>query len=156
MKLRDAQLALRLDGVVEDIDAWHEGRCLPYLGGQICLRLATDRKEAVRDDATLHLPLPPEADARQIQDAAEAWLRREAERLLREAVEQISSRLGVPAPALRLSFAARANWVRVDLRGLCCNWRLIEQPAAVIDQVLERTLSSMAPARWVPDLFAAA
>ena len=128
---------------------------LAYLGGSLRLQLDTDRERAAREVDVLHLPLPPDAAPRQIQDAAEAWLRREAGQLLQEISQRIAASLCIPAPTLQLSFASRTDWVRRDGHGLRCNWRLIEQPLAVIDQLLLREIGAMAPPPMVRDLFAA-
>ncbi len=72
MKPRHPQLALRLDFEAPDPGArWRDGAKLPYLGGEIVLSLSTDRRVAALEDGVLHLPLPPEATARQVQDGAE-------------------------------------------------------------------------------------
>ena len=79
MKTRSPQLSLRLDAELPDPAAcWADGARLPFLGGHLLLKLDTDRTIAVRENQILHLPLPPAATKRQIQDGAEAWLRQEA------------------------------------------------------------------------------
>ncbi len=144
MRPRAPQLALRLGAkVAEPAQAWHEGTELPYLGDTITLHLATDRTQAVLEGRVLHLPLPPEASERQIRDAAEAWLRREAEHLLGAAIHRLAAQMRLTPPRLTLSFAVRSHWAVPEAGCLRCNWRLIEQSAPVIDQVLQRALSSL-------------
>lgn len=156
MKKRDPQLALRLDSGVTAADIhWCDGAALAYLGGEIHLHLATDRKQAVLEGRTLHLPVPPEASPRQIQDAAEAWLRREAQHLIGAAIHRHAARLAVNPPRLALSFATKSGWVTAEEDCLRCNWHLIEQPAAVIDQVVARALARMPRPVVEGDLFAA-
>jgi predicted metal-dependent hydrolase len=154
MKIRKSQLPLRLDAAATPAVNWQDGMRLAYLGGSLRLQLDTDRERAARESEVLHLPLPPEATPRQIQDAAEAWLRREAEQLLQEISGRIAANLHIPAPTLQLSFASRTDWVRRDGHGLRCNWRLIEQPLAVIDQLLLREIGAMAQPSMALDLFA--
>jgi predicted metal-dependent hydrolase len=156
MKQRDPQLALRLDFEAPDPGArWRDGARLPYLGGDIVLALDTDRRTAAFDDGVLHLPLPPEATPRQVQDGAEAWLRKEAARLLAVCVAMEARRAGRAAPHCSLSFAARASWVQPDGRGgLRCNWRLIEQPLEVIEQTIALAMAKLPAAESAPDLFA--
>ena len=158
MKPRPPQLALRLDFAAPDPGArWRDGARLPYLGGEIVLALDTRDHSAVLIDGVLHLPLPPEATARQIQDGAETWLRKEAARLLAECVAVQSQRLGRTAPSCSLSFAARAHWVQPDGRGgLRCNWRLIEQAAAAMEQAIASAVAKLPLAVATPDLFACA
>ena len=142
---RNPQLALRLDTATPDpADIWHEGTTIAFLGGKVRLTLDTVGKEAVLEGETLHLPLPPQATPRQIRDRAEAWLRESAKRWLTEIIEQKSALAGRRSPQLSLSFAAHGHWV--DIRStdvLRCNWRLIEQPMAVIDQIIARAIAAL-------------
>ncbi|QDX82215.1 hypothetical protein B9N43_13750 [Denitratisoma sp. DHT3] len=157
MKTRNPQFALRLEAPAPDPDAaWHEGARLAYLGEHITLELATDRKQARLEGAVLHLPLPPEATARQVRDSAEAWLRAEAKRILNAAVARQSAEQGRPLPRLQLSFAARGNWAQADRKGLRCHWRLIEQTPQVIEQVIARAVAQLPQPAATQDLFAAA
>ncbi len=157
MRRRPPQLALRLDCDAPDPGArWRDGARLPYLGGGIVLALDTGRRAAALEDGVLHLPLPPEATPRQIQDGAEAWLRKEAARLLAVCIAIEARRLGRAAPPCSLSFAARASWIQADGRGgLRCNWRLIEQPLETIEQAIAPAIAKLPPeAAATPDLFA--
>lgn len=158
MRRRDPQLTLRLDLDAPDPAArWRDGARLPYLGGEVALSLDTFYREAALADGVLHLPLPPEATPRQVQDAAEAWLRQEAGRVLSVCITLEARRLGRTVPACSLSFAARASWVQPDGRGgLRCNWRLIEQPLAAIEQAVGRAVAALPPEAATPDLFACA
>jgi len=156
MKTRNPQLSLRLDlDLGEGELPWSEGASLAFLGGQVKLTLDTAHKQATLDGAALHLPLPPEATPRQIQDAAEAWLRNEAKHLLTEAIHRHAARQCRTPPKLALSFAARSHWVHVEDNCLRCNWRLVEQPMAVIDQVVGRAMASLPLPVVEGDLFAA-
>lgn len=157
MKPRHPQLALRLDFEAPDPGArWRDGAKLPYLGGEIVLSLSTDRRVAALEDGVLHLPLPPEATARQVQDGAEAWLRKEASRLLAVCIAIEARRQNrAGAPHCSLSFAARASWVQPDGRGgLRCNWRLIEQPYETVEQLIAVAMAKLPASGAVPDLFA--
>ena len=156
MKKPDPQLALRLGSVAQAAARpWQDGARLAYLGGEITLQLCTERKQAALAGTTLHLPLPPEASLRQIQDAAEAWLRREAQQLIGAAIQRHAARLGIPLPRLALSFATKGGWVTAETACLRCNWHLIEQPASVIDQVVARAITQMPRPPAEDDLFAA-
>lgn len=158
MKPRPPQLALRLDFDTPDPGArWCDGARLTYLGGEITLALDTQRRAAVLDDGVLHLPLPPAATPRQIQDGAETWLRKEAARLLAECIARAAQALGRATPPCSLSFAARASWVQADGRGgLRCNWRLIEQPMATIEQAIAPAIAKLPSLAAADDLFACA
>ncbi|MBK7768743.1 MAG: DUF45 domain-containing protein [Sulfuritalea sp.] len=152
---RHPQLDLKLDGSAPDpASRWHEGTSLAFLGGSLRLVLGTQHKEALREGDTLDLPLPPQATPRQIQDRAEAWLRAEARRHLQQVIEQKAAVAGRRAPRLVLSFAARGHWVEAeDHETLRCNWRLIEQPIAVIEQVIARAIAALPPEERGFDLF---
>lgn len=154
--LRPPQLALRLDAPASGSAAhWCSGAPLAYLGGQVSLRLDTDRKGATLEGAVLHLPLPPEATERQVRDAAEAWLRKEAQRVLGGIVARQAARLGIPPPRLKLSFASRGSWTETGTADVRCNWRLIEQSETVIEQTLGRAIADLREAARNQDLFGA-
>jgi predicted metal-dependent hydrolase len=153
---RSPQLKLKLDSAPDAATRWHDGAALTFLGGSLRLVLGTQHQEALREGDTLDLPLPPQATPRQIQDRAEAWLRDEAKRVLLQVIEQKSALAGRRAPRLALSFAARGHWV--DVHGsdsLRCNWRLIEQPMAAIEQAIARAVASLPPEDGGFDLFGA-
>jgi len=145
MTPRSPQLSLRLDSAPPDPAVrWRDGAGLAYLGRRLILRLATDRKDAVLDGDTLHLPLPPAATPRQIQDGAEAWLRREAKRLIGASVQSQAQRLGHSASRWGLSFSARGGWGAQHADGsLRFNWHLVEQATGVIDQVVGQALAAL-------------
>lgn len=158
MKQRPPQLDLRLELAAPDPAAqWRDGARIAYLGGDIGLKLDTLYRDADLERGVLHLPLPPEATPRQIQDRAEAWLREEAQRLLTMCIERQARQLERPVPRCTLSFAARTNWAQPDGRGgLRCNWRLIEQPMVVIEQVIGRAVAALPATGATDDLFACA
>ena len=160
---RSPQLKLKLDNNGSGpASRWHDGAALAFLGGSLRLVLDTRHQDAQREGDTLDLPLPPGASPRQIQDRAEAWLREEARRLLQQVIERKlceavslgTALAGRRAPRLALSFAARGHWVEVqDGNSLRCNWRLIEQPMAVIEQAIARAIAALPPQDGGFDLF---
>jgi len=158
MKPRPPQLPLLLDAASPDVAAlWREGTCLPYLGGSVALRLDTACREAMFEGGILHLPLPPEATPRQIQDGAEAWLRTQVADVIDAAVEIIARGMARPAPRISFSFAARGNWWQLDAKGgLRFHWRLIEQSEAVIFQAVRQAMANLPADQPEPDLFALA
>jgi len=154
---RNPQLNLKLDSSqAESAERWHDGAALAFLGASLHLVLGTAHKDATCEGNALALPLPPQATPRQIQDRAEAWLRAEAMRCLQQIIEQKSALAGRRAPRLTLSFAARGNWVEVKgADALRCNWRLIEQPLAIIEQAISRAIAALPPEDQGFDLFGA-
>ena len=119
MKLRDPQRML-FDGSVAaaSVSRWNDGALIGYLGDALKLKLDTDRREAACVNHVLHLPLPPDASARQIQDAAGSWLRREAEtlfsRLIASEIGDKAAQFGCRMPKVTLSFSLRGSWIKVD------------------------------------------
>jgi predicted metal-dependent hydrolase len=161
MKRRNPQLALRLDAAMPDATArWQEGAPLTYLGGPLILRLDTRRKEAALAAGELHLPLPPEATPRQVQDAAESWLRAEAQRVIAGQVALAARQRGLPTPVVVLSFATRASWAQMDSKdGVAClrfHWRLVEQRLPVIAQVAGQAVAKLPRVDASLDLFSLA
>jgi hypothetical protein len=158
MKPRAPQLALRLDAAPPDTQTpWCAGGQVAYLG--VCLTLVPDSElhTPQRVGNELHLPLPPGATPRQIRDAAESWLRDEGLALFtRIAAEKsaLAGRQGFVAPPVALAFGKGGDWVRIEEGRLRCHWRLIEQPEAVIAQVLANALAKMQQAQACDDLFA--
>lgn len=158
MTPRNPQLPLRLEADTPDDEAgWRAGGTIRHLGLALSLVLDTSCREALHLADELHLPLPPAASPRQIRDAAESWLRDEALRTFSAIVMQKSALAGRHAaavPKLTLAFGKRSDWARSEGASLRCHWRLIEQPPAVIEQVLGRALASLQPAPACDDLFA--
>lgn len=158
MKARNPQLSLRLETAAPSVVVrWCEGTRLPYLGVEITLHLSRECREAELREGTLHLPLPPEALPRQIQDTAEAWLQREALARFNETAHRQAIRYGTVVLPCVLSFATRASWVEADTKGevqcLRCNWRLIGQPPIVIEQVIGAVVAALPQAMPTFDLF---
>lgn len=157
---RDPQLALQLDAAAPDADAqWRAGAAVTYLGERLALVLDTDCRAPARIGAELHLPLPPAATPRQIRDAAESWLRDAAQSLFEGVVARKKSALAArwTPPQIVLAYGRRSDWVRCEGRLLRCHWRLVEQPAAVVEQVLgDAALAAACPAPACDDLFAPA
>jgi hypothetical protein len=154
MKSRTPQLKLRLDAAAPDAAAqWCAGGSIVYLGDTLTLVLDTTCRLPERIGMELHLPLPPAAAARQIRDAAESWLRDEALRVFTDCLRK-SALAGRCPLRIVLSFGKRGDWTKREGDVLRCHWRLIEQPPAIIDQVLERAMAEAQPVPACDDLFA--
>jgi hypothetical protein len=157
MKPRLPQLALRLDAATSNADApWCAGAAITYLGSSLRLVLDTACSTPARIGEELHLPLPPAATPRQIRDAAESWLRDEAMRHFTAVVAEksaLAGRQAMAAPRVALSFGKHGDWVKSEIGLLRCHWRLIEQPADIIAQVLQQALPGTHAAPACEDLF---
>lgn len=160
---RIPQLALRFGALPDGAVSWCDGCGIVYLGREITVRLSTHQGGAELDGDELHLPLPPEASGRQVQDSAEAWLRQQCLTYVDEVLGQLQSRQLVLVarryPQILLSFAARSPWVAVeDANTLRCNWRLIEQTPQVLLQHAEKALreiDALQNANATADMFGA-
>ena len=156
MKLRNPQRTLfYTESRVYSAPLWRDGALIDYLGSSLRLQLDTDQCQAIREGDVLHLPLPPGATERQIQDAAESWLRREAELLFMRTIARETQRTGRDMPTLSLSFSSRGSWMQVEDHVLRINWRLIEQPLPMIDQALRRAMAMLPVKAAGADLFSA-
>lgn len=154
---RNPQLALRLDAELPDPAVrWRNGATLTYLGDVVTLCISTTRNMAILEDRVLHLPLPPAATPRQIQDGVEAWLRQEAAGVIGACLER-AARHVVPAcslPNWSFSFSARGGWAQNHADGsLRFNWRLIEQPRETIEQVVAAAFGALPAANATADLW---
>jgi len=153
-KPRDPQLTRKLEtDRPTATPPWQDGSTLRFMGRRLSLVLNTGCQEATLTEDRLHLPLPPHASPQQIQDRAEAWLRDQAQRYLIPLIGSLSARANRRPPGLKLSFAAGSHWAQVDGDTLRCNWRLIEHPAQLIEQVVARAIDSLPPLDLERDLF---
>lgn len=154
------QLMLQIVRPEKVAETWQNGTPLAWFGTVVTIRLNSTVRETTLADDNLYLPLPPAASPRQVQDMAEAWLRREALHLISGMLEVECVRLKCLPLRVSLSFAHHADWSFDDGRGgLRFHWRLAEQPESVIRQVVQHAIT-----RWLArtsrptsmELFAAA
>jgi predicted metal-dependent hydrolase len=152
----------RLEAVRID---WKDGASLPFMGG--VLTVVLDPRQSVSammvqpvsaaadagDDAeglppsaernTLSLGLAHSATAKQIRDAAQAWLMRYARQLFEQRLNHFAPELGVQWRRLSLSNAG-TRWGSASADGsIRLNWRLIHFKLSVIDYVVVHELSHL-------------
>lgn len=136
--------------------AWRDASPLSFLGRRVTMQLDGARERAELAGDILYLPLPPEAGEGQIRDRAEGWLQGEARRLLGERLALCARRLGLPAPAWQLAFAAGVA-VEVDAAGrFRLPWRLVQLAPEDIDRRLLRQLEPLRSRAGVRDIWDAA
>lgn len=123
-------LALAWPASVAKESPWRDGGRLAYLGRTIELALAASDEARLEGDRLL-LPLPPAATARQIQDAAEAWMQRQALALFTHLV-------GDREVEVTLAFGRDQEPLRREGSRLRCRWRLIALPLPVIERLFAR------------------
>lgn len=129
---------------------WRDGMLLPYLGGQLHLRLLPHAGMAGVTDQQLWLPVRTGAS---VQVAVLAWYRRVA-------LIHFQARLRLFLPLLRrppcslLVSNARTRWGSCTRAGVVrLNWRLVQAPDPQINYVLAHELAHLAhldhsPAFW--------
>lgn len=135
--------------------AWRHGEILPYLGGDLRLRLLPVRgrsKVTLEGDALwiwlAETDVPDKIEAEVIK-----WYRRQALDYLNERVALYAQQLGVPLPKLSLS-SAKTRWGSCNARGeIRLNWRLMKAPQEQIDYVVAHELAHLielnhSPAFW--------
>ena len=124
-----------------------DGGTLLLLGGAVTLRLRPDaeRTHLVEADsgAELRLALPPQAGEAQVRDAAQAWLKAEARRVLGERLRLLAARQPRQPRSWSLS-SARSQWGACTHDGhIRLNWRLVHFSAPVIDYVVAHELAHL-------------
>ncbi len=129
---------------------WADGCTFDYLGQRTRLLLDPTQSRAHQLQAadggqppTLRLGLARTATPAQIQDAAQAWLTRQAKALFAERLAHFAPQLGVTYRTLRLS-SAGTRWGSASADGtIRLNWRLIHLSMEMIDYVVVHELSHL-------------
>lgn len=136
---------------------WVDGAELPYLGGQIVLRL----QEAVRsrcefdmETRELTVGVVPGLSEWQLQERVRLWFQLEAKRLFAERMEMYAARLDVTYSSLTLS-SAGTRWGSCTVEGhIRLNWRLIHYPLGLIDYVVAHELAHLREMNHSPRFWA--
>ena len=141
---------------------WKDGTSLTFLGEQVIVVLdprhsfggvGAELKNSTDTDnpnllpganyLTLHVGLPHTATPDQIKDAVQAWLMRQAKRILTERLNHFAPTLRVQWRKLSLSNAG-TRWGSASADGsIRLNWRLIHFRLSVIDYVVVHELSHL-------------
>ncbi len=132
---------------------WRDGIEFPLLGGAVSLRLG-DRSESganttvERDPSSgrvtvLWLHLPPNANAEQCSNAAQAWCQQQARAVFTDRLAFFAQQTGRSPRRWGLS-SAKTRWGSCTADGhIRLNWRLVHFPLDVIDYVIAHELSHM-------------
>lgn len=135
---------------------WKDGARLPYLGGEITLRLEEATRSHCRFDAAggeLWIGVVPGLSEWQLKERVRLWFQAEARRLFVERLDHYAPRLGVRYTVFALS-SAGSRWGSCTVGGsIRLNWRLIHYPPALIDYVVAHELAHLremnhSPAFW--------
>lgn len=131
---------------------WQDGACVPYLGGQLMLRVSGSagvvRPSALAScnaigDPVLQLRVTPDADAGQLAVLTQRWLQEQARARFAARLDHFSRLLGVCWRRLRLS-SARTRWGSASTRGtISLHWRLIQLAPEIIDYVVVHELAHL-------------
>jgi len=121
-----------------------DGLVLPYLGGQLTVRLAAGSNRAQwhadASQLTLGLRQPTPELARRVLENA---LRQRVRALFASRLAFFCARLGVAPPPLALT-SARTRWGSCSQRsGIRLNWRLVHFPVSLIDYVVAHEVAHL-------------
>jgi len=125
---------------------WRDGARLPYLGGDITLRIRSTQTAGVAwdgDARELIVSLPSDAGEQQLKDRVQAWLQAQAHRVFAERLPLYANQLDVRYRAFALS-SARTQWGSCTADGrIRLNWRLIHFALPLIDYVIAHELAHL-------------
>jgi len=135
---------------------WKDGARLPYIGGEIVLRLEEAARSHCRFDAAtqeLWIGVAPGLSEWQLKERVKLWFQAEAKGLFRERLDHYAPQLRVNYSSLTLS-SAGSRWGSCTVGGsIRLNWKLIHYPLALIDYVVAHELAHLremnhSPAFW--------
>jgi predicted metal-dependent hydrolase len=136
---------------------FEEGGRLPFLGAEITLRLRGDLREnelaqgAEGDE--LRLALAADSAEERVRDTVQLWLKQQAQRVLGERLDELSTRNGVRYSSWTLS-SARSQWGSCAADGrIRLNWRLIHFTLPVIDYVVAHELAHLKELNHGPEFW---
>ncbi|SFD64297.1 M48 family metallopeptidase [Massilia yuzhufengensis] len=135
---------------------WKDGARLPYLGGEITLRLEEAARSHCRFDAAtgeLWIGVVPGLSEWQLKERIKLWFQAEASTLFKARLDHFAPQLGVSYQAFALS-SAGTRWGSCTVEGnIRLNWRLVHYAPALVDYVVVHELAHLremnhSPAFW--------
>lgn len=136
---------------------WGDGAALPYLGGEITLRLHQAprlRASFDADSAELHVWLTPLSTEQHLQEKVKTWLQQDARRLFKERLDVYAAQLGVDYHSFALSSAGTRWGSCTAQRKIRLNWRLVHFSLPLIDYVVAHELSHLREMNHSPRFWA--
>lgn len=123
---------------------WRDGAALPFLGGELVLRLREGgRFHAERVGDELLLKAPGDSTEAGMRNAVVAWYKRFALPYLQERMTVHCQRSGIEPPRLMLS-SALARWGSCNTRReVRLTWRLVKAPEVLVDYVICHELAHL-------------
>jgi len=136
---------------------WVDGAQLPYLGGDITLRLQeAARSHCVFDPEarTLNVGVTPGLSEWQLRERVKRWFQDEARRLFGERLDLYAPRVGVTYNAYAIS-SAGTRWGSCTVAGnIRLNWKLVHYPLALLDYVVVHELAHLREMNHSPRFWA--
>ncbi|HBZ04846.1 SprT family zinc-dependent metalloprotease [Massilia sp.] len=136
---------------------WEDGTRLPFLGGEITLRLETAaRSHCAFDPESRELRLGVVAGLSewQLKERVKLWFQAEAKRLFTERLDLYAPRLDVHYRSMTLS-SAGSRWGSCTVAGnIRLSWRLIHYPLALVDYVVVHELAHLREMNHSPRFWA--
>jgi predicted metal-dependent hydrolase len=136
---------------------WVDGAALPFMGGDITLRLQPAERSHCAFDADgreLTIGVVAGLAEWQLQERVRIWLQAEAKRVFTERLEVYAARLGVSYSSMTLS-SAGTRWGSCTVDGsIRLNWRLIHFSLPLIDYVVAHELAHLLEMNHSPRFWA--
>lgn len=122
---------------------WEQGAPIRVLGELLIMQLDASTCGVTQQGNILRVGLPPHANAEQLKDRVETWLRDRARSFFAERIPIFSERLGI-APTRWMLSSARTRWGSCNPDGsIRLNWRLVHFPADIVDYVIAHELAHL-------------
>ncbi len=136
---------------------WIDGAALPYMGGEIKLRLEEAPRSRLAFDpvlGVLTVGVAPGLAEWQLQERIKIWFQAEAKRVFAERLDVYAERLGVNYQSMALS-SAGTRWGSCTVEGnIRLNWRLIHFALPLIDYVVAHELAHLLEMNHSPRFWA--
>jgi predicted metal-dependent hydrolase len=136
---------------------WKDGARLPYLGGEITLRLEEAARSHCQYDAAngeLWIGVVPGLSEWQLKERVKLWFQAEAKKLFKERLDFFAPQLNVAYKAFALS-SAGTRWGSCTIEGnIRLNWRLVHYPASLVDYVVVHELAHLREMNHSPRFWA--
>ncbi|HEY0491724.1 MAG TPA: SprT family zinc-dependent metalloprotease [Telluria sp.] len=137
--------------------SWEDGAQLPFLGGDITLRLEDAARSHCMFDGearVLRLGVVPGLSEWQLKERVKIWYKGEAKRLFAERLDLYADKLGVRYASLALS-SAGTRWGSCTVGGnIRLNWRLVHFSLPLIDYVVAHELAHLLEMNHSPRFWA--
>ena len=125
---------------------WVDGAKLPYLGGEITLKLEAAPRSRCDFDAearVLTVGVVLGLEEWQLVERVRLWFEAEAKRIFQERMDVYAARMGVRYSSLHLS-SAGTRWGSCTVQGaIRLNWKLVHYALPLIDYVVAHELAHL-------------